>query len=106
MFSLTMSTMPAAAGAATFSTYLGGSADDFGFGIAIDGSGTVHATYPGAVYVAGARDGDAVRQLGFVPIGGIGAALQMARGHRGPDARIGFLLAPPYFPIRVGSGEA
>jgi len=59
----------------------------------------------GAVYVAGARDAAAVRQLGFVPIGGIGAALQMARGHRGPDARIGFLLAPPYFPLRVGSGE-
>ena len=59
----------------------------------------------GAVYVAGARDATAVRQLGFVPIGGIGAALQMARGQRGPDARIGFLLAPPYFPIRVGSGE-
>jgi hypothetical protein len=47
-----------------------------------------------------------VRQLGFVPIGGIGAALQMARGHRGPDASIGFLLAPPYFPLRVGSGES
>jgi hypothetical protein len=46
-----------------------------------------------------------VRQLAFVPIGGIGAALQMARGRRGPDARIGFLLAPPYFPLRVGSGE-
>jgi hypothetical protein len=60
----------------------------------------------GAVYVAGARDATAVRQLGFVPIGGIGAALQMARGHRGPDARIGFLLSPPYFPLRVGSGEA
>jgi hypothetical protein len=60
----------------------------------------------GAVYVAGARDAAAVRQLGFVPIGGIGAALQMARGHRGPDARVGFLLAPPYFPIRVGSGDA
>ena len=60
----------------------------------------------GAVYVAGARDAAAVRQLGFVPIGGIGAALQMARGHRGPDARIGFLLAPPYFPLRVSSGEA
>jgi hypothetical protein len=59
----------------------------------------------GAVYVAGARDAAAVRQLGFVPIGGIGAALQMARGQRGPDARIGFLLAPPYFPLRVGSGE-
>ncbi len=59
----------------------------------------------GAVYVAGARDASAVRSLGFVPIGGIGAALQMARGHRGPDARIGFLLTPPYFPLRVGSGE-
>ncbi|HEX4323069.1 MAG TPA: lactate racemase domain-containing protein [Gaiellaceae bacterium] len=60
----------------------------------------------GAVYVAGARDAAAVRQLGFVPIGGIGAALQMARGHRGPDARVGVLLAPPYFPVRVGSGDA
>ena len=58
----------------------------------------------GAVYVAGARDAAAVRQLGFVPIGGIGAALQMARNHRGYDARIGFLLAPPYFPLRVTSG--
>ena len=58
----------------------------------------------GAVYVAGARDAAAVRQLGFVPIGGIGAALQMARGQRGPNARIGFLLAPPYFPLRVESG--
>jgi len=82
--------------------------------------GTVHPLLPfrdweacrpaierlGAVYVAGARDAAAVRQLGFVPIGGVGGALQMARGHRGPDARIGFLLAPPYFPLRVGSGEA
>jgi hypothetical protein len=56
----------------------------------------------GAVYVAGARDAAAVRQLGFVPIGGIGPALQMARGQSGPDAHIGFLLAPPYFPLRVG----
>jgi lactate racemase-like protein len=60
----------------------------------------------GAVYVAGARDAAAARQLGFIPVGGIGAALQMARGQRGPDARIGFLLAPPYFPLRVGSREA
>jgi len=51
------------------------------------------------------RSPAAARQLGFVPIGGIGAALQMARGHRGQDARIGFLLAPPYFPLRVGSSE-
>jgi hypothetical protein len=56
----------------------------------------------GSVYVAGARDASAARQLGFVPLGGLGAAIQMARGHRGPGARIGFLLAPPYFPLRVG----
>ena len=82
--------------------------------------GTVHPLLPfrdweacrpalerlGAVYVAGARDAAAVRQLGFIPIGSIGAALQMVRGHRGPDARIGFLLAPPYFPLRVGSEDA
>jgi Lactate racemase N-terminal domain len=57
----------------------------------------------GAVYVAGARDASTVRQLGFVPIGSIGAALQMARGQHGPGTRIAFLLAPPYFPLRVGS---
>jgi hypothetical protein len=54
----------------------------------------------GAVLVAGAGDATAVRQLGFVPVHGVGAALEMARGqgHR----RIGFLLSPPYFPLRVG----
>ncbi len=57
----------------------------------------------GAVYVAGARDATAARQLGFVPVGGVGPALQMAHGQQGPDAGIGFLLAPPYFPLRVGS---
>ena len=56
----------------------------------------------GAVFVAGARDAAAVRQLGFVPVHGVGAALDLARGHAGGDARIGFLLAPPYFPLRVG----
>jgi hypothetical protein len=56
----------------------------------------------GSVYVAGARDGAAVRQLGFVPVGSVGGALQMVRGERGDDARIGFLLAPPYFPLKVG----
>jgi len=54
-----------------------------------------------AVYVAGARDGTAARHLGFIPIGSIGAARQMALGQQGPDARIGFLLAPPYFPLKV-----
>ena len=55
----------------------------------------------GAVIVAGCRDSVAARQLGFVPAHGIGAALEMARGRHGDDARIGFLLSPPYFPLRV-----
>jgi Lactate racemase N-terminal domain len=55
----------------------------------------------GAVFVAGARDATAARQLGFVPAHGVGAALAMARGRIGGDLRIGFLLAPPYFPLRT-----
>ena len=55
----------------------------------------------GAVLVAGAADAPAVRQLGFVPLHGVGAALEMARGQG--HERIGFLLSPPYFPLRVGS---
>jgi len=58
----------------------------------------------GAVIVAGCRDAVAARQLGFVPAHGIGAALEMAHGRAGGNARIGFLLSPPYFPIRVSSG--
>jgi hypothetical protein len=57
----------------------------------------------GDVYIAGARDHAAARHLGFVPIGSVGAAREMALGQRGPDARIGYLLAPPYFPLKVGS---
>ena len=41
----------------------------------------------------------AARTLGFVPTHGIAAALEMAHGRAGGDARIGFLLAPPYFPL-------
>lgn len=54
----------------------------------------------GAVLVAGAADATAVRQLGFVPVHGVGAALDMARGQG--HERIGFVLSPPYFPLRVG----
>jgi Lactate racemase N-terminal domain len=54
----------------------------------------------GAVLVAGAGDGTAVRQLGFVPVHGLNAALEMARGQG--HERLGFLLSPPYFPVRVG----
>ena len=43
----------------------------------------------------------AARQLGFVPTHGLGAALEMAHGRSERPPRIGFLLAPPYFPLRV-----
>jgi lactate racemase len=56
----------------------------------------------GTVIVAGCRDDVAARQLGFVPAHGLGAALAMAEGRvEGRRARIGYLLSPPYFPIRV-----
>jgi hypothetical protein len=56
----------------------------------------------GAVLVAGCRDSVAARQLGFVPTHGVSTALEMARGLAGGAHRIGFLLSPPYFPIRAG----
>jgi hypothetical protein len=56
----------------------------------------------GAVLVAGCRDSVAARQLGLVPTHGLNAALEMARGRAGGTPRIGVLLAPPYFPIRLG----
>jgi hypothetical protein len=55
----------------------------------------------GAVLVAGCRDAQSARQLGFVPVHGLGAAIEMARG-RGAR-RIGYLLAPPYAPLVVGA---
>jgi hypothetical protein len=55
----------------------------------------------GEVFVAGCRDHDAARALGLVPTHGVGAAVQMAAGRAGSPLRIGFLLAPPYFPLRV-----
>lgn len=56
----------------------------------------------GAVLVAGAADATAVRQLGFVPVQSLGVALELARGRTSGTPRIGFLLSPPYFPLRVG----
>jgi hypothetical protein len=56
----------------------------------------------GAVLVAGCRDSVAARQLGLVPTHGLGAALELARGRAGDGERVGVLLAPPYFPVRVG----
>lgn len=56
----------------------------------------------GDVLVAGCRDALAARQFGFVPTRNLGAALAMARARAGSEPRIGYVLAPPYFPIRVG----
>jgi hypothetical protein len=55
----------------------------------------------GAVLVAGCRDAVAARQLGFVPTRNLAAALAMAQARSGAGARVGYLVAPPYFPIRV-----
>ena len=57
----------------------------------------------GHVLIAGCRDHAAARQLGFVPTHGIGPALTMVRGWSDRPPRVGFLLAPPYFPLRVAS---
>jgi hypothetical protein len=57
----------------------------------------------GAVLIAGCRDSAAARQLGFVPTHGIGPALAMAHGRASREPRIGFLLSPPYFPLRVST---
>jgi Lactate racemase N-terminal domain len=56
----------------------------------------------GHVIIAGCRDSNAARQLGFVPTGSLSAALAMARGWQVDHPRVGFLLSPPYFPLQVG----
>jgi lactate racemase len=55
----------------------------------------------GAVFVAGCRDAHAARQFGFVPTRSLSAALAMARARSEREPRVGYLVAPPYFPIRV-----
>jgi lactate racemase-like protein len=57
----------------------------------------------GSVVIGGCRDASAARQLGFVPAHGIGAAIEMAKGRAGEGASIGFLLSPPYSPLRVAA---
>jgi hypothetical protein len=58
----------------------------------------------GAVIVAGCRDHQAARALGFVPTHGLSSALEMAHGRAGGSARLGLLLSPPYFPLEVAAG--
>jgi hypothetical protein len=59
------------------------------------------ASRAGAVLIAGCRDAQTARHLGFIGVQGLGTALSMARG-RGAE-RIAYLLSPPYFPLVVGS---
>lgn len=59
----------------------------------------------GNVIVAGCRDALAARALGFVPSRSVSSALEMAHGLAAGRARLGVLLAPPYPPLIVGSGE-
>ncbi len=61
----------------------------------------VKGAAPARSSIAGCSDSLAARQLGFVPVHGLGAALEMARGSGA--SRIGYLLAPPYVPIVVGN---
>jgi Lactate racemase N-terminal domain len=57
----------------------------------------------GAVLVAGCRDHQAARTLGFVPTHGLSSALEMAHGRAGGRARVGLLVGPPYPPLEVGT---
>ena len=57
----------------------------------------------GHVVVAGSRDAQAARALGFVPSRSIASALEVAHGVAGGRARVGILLAPPYAPLLVGA---
>ena len=59
----------------------------------------------GAVVVAGCRDHQAARTLGFVPTHGLAPALEMAHGRAGGTARLGVLVGPPYFPLEVSGGS-
>ncbi len=56
----------------------------------------------GTVIVGGCRDAAGARHFGFVPARSAGTALSLALGLSEGRARIGFLLAPPYCPLRVG----
>jgi Lactate racemase N-terminal domain len=58
----------------------------------------------GAILVAECRDATAARQLGFVPVHSLTAAVQMGHARAGGAASLGFLLSPPYFPLVVGQG--
>jgi hypothetical protein len=54
----------------------------------------------GSVIAAGCRDSVAARQLGFIPSHGVGHALELAIGAVGENARVGFMLGPPYAALR------
>jgi hypothetical protein len=55
----------------------------------------------GAIFVAGCRDALVARQFGFVPTRNLSTALAMAEASAGAEQRVAYIVAPPYFPIRV-----
>jgi hypothetical protein len=57
----------------------------------------------GSVVVAGCRDAVAARQLGFVPVRNLQAGSRWPTAAPGGRARVGYLLSPPYFPLRVSA---
>jgi hypothetical protein len=54
----------------------------------------------GTVVVAGCHDSVSARQLGFIPSHGVGHALDLVVGSMGENARVGFMLGPPYAALR------
>ena len=58
-----------------------------------------------AVILAGAREPDTARKLGFVPARDLGTALAVARERMGRDARIACPVIPPLFAVEVGAGR-
>lgn len=58
----------------------------------------------GATFVAGARDPDAVRRLGYVPFQSLDDAIREAENQLGADCSITYHDTPPRSIARVGSG--
>jgi hypothetical protein len=59
----------------------------------------------GSVVAAGCRDAFAARQLGFIPSHGVGHALELAVGAMDENARVGFMLGPPYAALRPATAS-
>lgn len=56
-----------------------------------------------AVVLAGAREPDTARKIGFTPAPDLDAAVGMAKDLTGRDASIGYQMIPPLFGVAVGT---